>query len=200
MNNNIALDVVQTLRDCQAIFINTQEFFTYSSGIKSPIYCDNRVLISHPAARKKIAQYLADMIKEKCPDVELIAATATGAIAHGAWVADILNLPMVYILGKNKAHGRSKKIEGSFAQGAKTVILEDLISTGGSSIAAVSAAREHGLDVAGVFAIFSYEFNKAQENFASVDCPLHTLSGFSAFDQLLTAEELAILKDWKADQ
>lgn len=195
-----ANEVVKILKDCEAIFINTKEFFTYSSGIKSPIYCDNRVLISYPKERKIIANHLADMIKENYKDIEVVAATATGAIAHGAWVADILGLPMVYILSKSKTHGRGKMIEGSFKKGQKCVVVEDLISSGGSSIAAVNAAREHGLDVLGVASIFSYELNQAKQNFANINCPYHSLSGFSAFESFLSKEELKILNDWRDAQ
>lgn len=197
---NTPNEVVKILKDCEAIFINTKEFFTYSSGIKSPIYCDNRVLISHPKERKIIANYLADMIKQNYPSVELIAATATGAIAHGAWVADALGLPMVYILSKSKTHGRGKMIEGSFKSGQKCVVVEDLISSGGSSINAVKAAREHGLDVLGVASIFNYELNAAKQNFDSINCKYHSLSGFSAFSSLLSKEDMDILNNWKNSQ
>lgn len=197
---SVANEVVKILKDCEAIFINTKEFFTYSSGIKSPIYCDNRVLISYPKERKIIAKHLANMIKQNYPDVELIAATATGAIAHGAWVADELNLPMVYILSKSKTHGRGKMIEGSFKNGQKCVVIEDLISSGGSSINAVKAAREHGLDVLGVASIFSYELDGAKKNFDSIDCKYHSLSGFSAFSHLLNKDEMDILNEWRKSQ
>ena len=200
MNKNVASEVVKILKDCEAIFINTKEFFTYSSGIKSPIYCDNRVLISYPKERKIIANHLANLIKEKAGDVDLIAATATGAIAHGAWVADILNKPLVYILSKNKTHGRGKLIEGSFKEGSSCVVLEDLISSGGSSIAAVNAARSHNLDVKGVFSIFSYGLPQASKNYASINCPAYSLSNFSAFADYLSEDELKILNDWRNAQ
>lgn len=200
MNKEVASEVVKILKDCEAIFINTKEFFTYSSGIKSPIYCDNRVLISYPKERKIIANHLANLIKEKAGDVDYIAATATGAIAHGAWVADILNKPLIYILSKNKTHGRAKMIEGSFKHGSTCVVLEDLISSGGSSIAAVSAARSHGLDVKGVFSIFSYELNQAKQNYESINCPAYSLSGFSAFSGFLSDEDVKILNDWRNTQ
>lgn len=200
MNKNVASEVVKILKDCEAIFINTKEFFTYSSGIKSPIYCDNRVLISYPKERKIIANHLANLIKEKVGDVDLIAATATGAIAHGAWVADILNKPLVYILSKNKTHGRGKLIEGNFKEGSSCVVLEDLISSGGSSIAAVNAARSHNLDVKGVFSIFSYGLPQASKNYASINCPAYSLSNFSAFADYLSEDELKILNDWRNAQ
>lgn len=200
MNKNVASEVVKILKDCEAIFINTKEFFTYSSGIKSPIYCDNRVLISYPKERKIIANHLANLIKEKAGDVDLIAATATGAIAHGAWVADILNKPLVYILSKNKTHGRGKLIEGNFKEGSSCVVLEDLISSGGSSIAAVNAARSHNLDVKGVFSIFSYGLPQASKNYASINCPAYSLSNFSAFADYLSEDELKILNDWRNAQ
>lgn len=200
MNKNVASEVVKILKDCEAIFINTKEFFTYSSGIKSPIYCDNRVLISYPKERKIIANHLANLIKEKVGDVDLIAATATGAIAHGAWVADILNKPLVYILSKNKTHGRGKLIEGNFKEGSSCVVLEDLISSGGSSIAAVNAARSHNLDVKGVFSIFSYGLPQASKNYASINCPAYSLSNFNAFADYLSEEELKILNDWRNAQ
>ncbi|MBZ7988122.1 orotate phosphoribosyltransferase [Campylobacter canadensis] len=198
--SDVRNEVVKVLKDCGAIFINTKEFFTYSSGIKSPIYCDNRVLISYPTQRTFIANELAKLIMQKAPDCEIIAATATGAIAHGAWVAQILNKPLVYILSKNKTHGRAKMIEGVFELGQKCVIIEDLISSGQSSINALLAARAHGLNVDKIFSIFSYELNQAKENFAKNNCECFSLSGFSAFSSMLNEDELKILNEWRNAQ
>ncbi|MFZ2954806.1 MAG: orotate phosphoribosyltransferase, partial [Trichococcus flocculiformis] len=128
----IAKEVAKSLLDIKAVSLSPQNPYTWASGIRSPIYCDNRVTMSFPAVRKLIAQGLADLIKEKYPDAEVIAGTATAGIPHAAWIADILGLPMVYIRSKAKDHGTGRKIEGKISEGQKMVVVEDLISTGGS--------------------------------------------------------------------
>ncbi|MGB4944817.1 MAG: orotate phosphoribosyltransferase, partial [Trichococcus flocculiformis] len=150
----IAKEVAKSLLDIKAVSLSPQNPYTWASGIRSPIYCDNRVTMSFPAVRKQIAQGLADLIKEKYPDAEVIAGTATAGIPHAAWIADILGLPMVYIRSKAKDHGTGRKIEGKISEGQKMVVVEDLISTGGSVIEASKAAELEGANVLGSVAIF----------------------------------------------
>ena len=135
---SIETTIAKDLLEIEAVFLSPSEPFTWASGIKSPIYCDNRITMSYPKVRKEIAQGLADKIKEAYPDVEVIAGTATAGIPHAAWVAEILDLPMVYIRSKAKDHGKGNQIEGRIFEGQKMVVLEDLISTGGSVLEAAS--------------------------------------------------------------
>ena len=152
----IAKEVAKSLLDIKAVSLSPQDPFTWASGLRSPIYCDNRVTMSFPAVRKQIAQGLADLIKEKYPDAEVIAGTATAGIPHAAWIADILDLPMVYIRSKAKDHGTGRKIEGKITEGQKMVVVEDLISTGGSVNEEKKAAELEGANVLGCVAIFTY--------------------------------------------
>ena len=140
----ISKAIAKDLLTIEAVFLRPNEPFTWASGIKSPIYCDNRMTMSYPAVRKAIASGLAAQIKEHFPDVEVIAGTATAGIPHAAWVADILDLPMVYIRSKAKDHGKGNQIEGRITEGQKMVVIEDLISTGGSVLEACEAAAREG--------------------------------------------------------
>ncbi|MEI5992624.1 orotate phosphoribosyltransferase [Enterococcus sp. 4G2_DIV0659] len=173
--NNIAKDLLEI----EAVFLSPNDPFTWASGIKSPIYCDNRITMSYPKVRKEIAKGLAEKIKEAYPDVEVIAGTATAGIPHAAWVADLLDLPMVYIRSKAKEHGKGNQIEGRIAKGQKMVVIEDLISTGGSVLEASDAAKREGADVLGVAAIFTYELPKGKEAFEANKMDLITLTNYS---------------------
>lgn len=155
-------EIVATLLEIEAVQLNFKEGFQWVSGIQSPIYCDNRLLISSPVYRKEIAKDFASKIKSEFPDCELVAGTATAGIPHAAWVADLLDLPMIYIRSKAKAHGKQSMIEGRFSKGQKAVLIEDLISTGKSSVAAAKAMQEEGIQVQKVFSIFNYELEKAK--------------------------------------
>ena len=161
--NNLETAVAKDLLEIEAVFLSPNEPFTWASGIQSPIYCDNRITISYPKVRKQIAEGLAAKIKAEFPDVEVIAGAATGGVPHAAWVADILDLPMVYIRAKAKDHGKGNQIEGRIHKGQKMVIIEDLISTGGSVLGTAAAAKNEGADVLGVAAIFTYELPKGQK-------------------------------------
>ena len=201
----IAKEVAQSLLDIKAVSLSPQDPFTWASGLRSPIYCDNRVTMSFPAVRKQIAQGLADLIKEKYPDAEVIAGTATAGIPHAAWIADILDLPMVYIRSKAKDHGTGRKIEGKISEGQKMVVVEDLISTGGSVIEASKAAELEGANVLGSVAIFTYELSKGTKNFADAGLAIDTLSNYSTLLEVahetnyISEEELELLKDWSKD-
>ena len=201
----IAKEVAKSLLDIKAVSLSPQDPFTWASGIRSPIYCDNRVTMSYPAVRKQIAQGLADLIKEKYPDAEVIAGTATAGIPHAAWIADILGLPMVYIRSKAKDHGTGRKIEGKITEGQKMVVVEDLISTGGSVIEASKAAELEGANVLGSVAIFTYELAKGTKNFADAGLAIDTLSNYSTLLEVahetsyMTEAEMDLLKDWSKD-
>ncbi|WHZ32162.1 orotate phosphoribosyltransferase [Desemzia incerta] len=180
------------LLECEAVSLNPKEPYTWASGIKSPIYCDNRITMSYPAVRKEIARGLADIIRKFYPETEVIAGTATAGIPHAAWVAEELNLPMIYIRSKAKGHGKQNQIEGRLTEGQKVVCIEDLISTGGSVIDAASAVQQAGGVVVGCAAIFSYQLDTAMDNFQKADLPIYTLSNYSAL--IKAAAEKGIIK------
>nr|WP_086330169.1 orotate phosphoribosyltransferase [Enterococcus sp. 4G2_DIV0659]OTO10556.1 orotate phosphoribosyltransferase [Enterococcus sp. 4G2_DIV0659] len=199
--NNIAKDLLEI----EAVFLSPNDPFTWASGIKSPIYCDNRITMSYPKVRKEIAKGLAEKIKEAYPDVEVIAGTATAGIPHAAWVADLLDLPMVYIRSKAKEHGKGNQIEGRIAKGQKMVVIEDLISTGGSVLEASDAAKREGADVLGVAAIFTYELPKGKEAFEANKMDLITLTNYSTLidaaleSNYIEETDVDLLKNWKKD-
>jgi orotate phosphoribosyltransferase len=201
----IETKIAQNLLDIEAVFLSPNDPFTWASGIKSPIYCDNRMTMSYPEVRKAIAKGLADKIKTDYPDVEVIAGTATAGIPHAAWVAEILDLPMVYIRSKAKDHGKGNQIEGRIQEGQKMVVIEDLISTGGSVLEACEAAKREGADVLGVSAIFTYELPKGVTNFENAGVSLTTLTNYSTLlEAALTSNyieeaDLELLKSWKQD-
>lgn len=193
------------LLQIKAVSLRTNEPFTWASGLKSPIYCDNRVTLSHPRVRTYLREHMSALIKAQYPSVDAIAGVATGAIALAALVAQELDLPMVYVRSAAKEHGRQNLIEGELAKNARVVVIEDLVSTGKSSLQAVDALREAGAQVLGMTAIFTYGFPAASEAFTAANCPLHTLSDY---DHLLKAaesrgslntEELTALSGWRHD-
>ncbi|MGX7148907.1 orotate phosphoribosyltransferase [Enterococcus ureasiticus] len=199
----LAKKIAKDLLEIEAVFLSPNEPFTWASGIKSPIYCDNRITMSYPVVRKDIANGLAEKIKQTYPDVEVIAGTATAGIPHAAWVADILDLPMVYIRSKAKEHGKGNQIEGRIFKGQKMVVIEDLISTGGSVLEAADAAQREGADVLGVAAIFTYELPKGKETFAAHKMELITLTNYSKLidaaleSNYIEENDVALLKEWK---
>lgn len=173
-------DIAKVLLRVGAVELSPNDPFTWASGIQSPIYCDNRLTMADPIGRKEIAQGLANMIREHYPETTVIAGTATAGIPHAAWVADILQLPMVYVRSSAKGHGRSRQIEGRISKDDQAVIIEDLISTGGSSLNAAAALRSEGVQVTGIASIFTYELNKADEAFATENLTYHSLTNFGA--------------------
>ena len=162
----------------QAVALRPNDYFTWTSGIKSPIYCDNRITMSYPSIRREIAAGMVEVIKEKYPAVEVIAGTATAGIPHAAWVSELLDLPMIYVRDSAKKHGKTNQIEGRVLEGQKVVIIEDLISTGLSSLKVAKALREAGAEVLGVVAIFSYELKKAHEAFSQAEVEYVTLTNY----------------------
>lgn len=196
-------EVAKSLLDIKAVMLRPDEPFTWASGWLSPIYCDNRRLLSYPQARENVCRWMADIIKEKYPDADVIAGVATGAIAHGYLVAHILRKPFVYVRPKPKDHGTGSQIEGLLPSGSKVVVVEDLISTGMSSLAAVSALYKAGADVLGMVAIFSYNFNHARKAFENADVELTTLSNYDTLIGVaretgyVKDEDMEVLKEWR---
>ena len=201
----MAKTVAEYLLQIKAIKLQPSNPFTWASGWKSPIYCDNRKTLSFPEVRSYISDSFAMTIRELYPDADLIAGVATGAIAHGALTADKLALPFIYVRSGAKEHGLGNQIEGYFEPGQKVVVVEDLISTGGSSLSAVKALREAGCEVLGMVAIFSYEFQKATDSFKADKCTLNTLSNYSVLidtavkSNYIGQAEVETLKKWRVD-
>ncbi|MFD0715166.1 orotate phosphoribosyltransferase [Paenibacillus sp. GCM10027626] len=199
----LPLEIAQELLKIGAVALRPDEPFTWSSGLKSPIYCDNRLTMSFPEIREKIAEGFAAIIREQYPDCEAVAGIATGGIPHAAWVAQKLNLPMLYVRDKAKGHGKTNQIEGHFSPGQKVVMIEDLVSTGGSSLKAAVAVREAGCVVQGVVAIFTYQFPQAAAAFAEANIPLQTLSNYlilldaAVANGTVKQEQLAMLQAWR---
>ncbi|MEC5316077.1 orotate phosphoribosyltransferase [Enterococcus casseliflavus] len=200
-SNQIAKDLL----DIEAIFLRPNEPFTWASGIKSPIYCDNRITMSYPHVRRAIAKGLAAVIKTTYPEAEVIAGTATAGIPHAAWVAELLDLPMVYIRSKAKEHGKGNQIEGRIQPNQKMVVIEDLLSTGGSVLEACEAAKREGADVLGVAAIFTYELPQVQENFDQAGLSYVTLTNYTALIEsaletgAIQEPDVALLQEWRKD-
>ncbi|HNW56800.1 MAG TPA: orotate phosphoribosyltransferase [Bacteroidales bacterium] len=203
--SDCAKKTAEYLLQIKAIKLQPATPFTWASGWKSPIYCDNRKTLSFPEVRSFIRDSFAMRIKELYPQAGMIAGVATGAIAHGALAADKLGLPFIYVRSGAKEHGLGNQIEGYFEPGQKVVVIEDLISTGGSSLSAVKALREAGCEVLGMVAIFTYEFKKASDAFAAENCVLHTLSNYSVLIDTAVSTgyigqtEVETLKKWRVD-
>ncbi|MFC2950169.1 orotate phosphoribosyltransferase [Virgibacillus sediminis] len=189
VKDNLARDLL----DIKAVQIDKDNYFTWTSGIKSPIYCDNRLTLSYPNVRKKITEEFVSLVEGMEEQPEIIAGCATAGIPHAAWLADRLGLPMIYVRSKPKAHGKGNQVEGELPAGKKVLVIEDLISTGGSSLQAADAIRQEGGIVTGVAAIFTYGLEKAKETFQEAGIPLSTITGF---DQLLEA----LAADGKLDE
>ncbi len=195
----------QYLLQIKAIKLQPANPFTWASGWRSPIYCDNRLTLSYPEVRRFIRDSFAERVRECFPGAEVIAGVATGAIAHGVLVAEALDLPFVYVRAGAKEHGLGNKIEGHLGAGEQVVVIEDLISTGGSSLSAVRALREAGGRVMGMAAIFSYGFKKAEEAFATEGCRLETLSNYNVLVEMaastgyISPDEVERLKEWRKD-
>ncbi|HET7579635.1 MAG TPA: orotate phosphoribosyltransferase [Bacillales bacterium] len=197
MNKKIA----QHLLNIGAVSLQPNDPFTWTSGMKSPIYCDNRVTISYPKVRQDIAEAFVEKIREKYPEVEVIAGAATGGIPHAAWVSEKMNLPMVYVRGSAKGHGKKKQVEGLIKPGQKAVIVEDLFSTGGSVIKVAEALRAEEVEVLGTIGIFTYGLKKAADNFAKAELDFDTITDFPSLLEVaeLTDEERNKIEKWYQD-
>ncbi|OQP14173.1 MULTISPECIES: orotate phosphoribosyltransferase [Geobacillus] len=196
-------DIAAKLLEIGAVALQPNEPFTWSSGLKSPIYCDNRLTLAYPDVRRLIAAGLAELIRTQFPEADLIAGTATAGIPHAAWVSERLGLPMCYVRSQAKAHGKGKQIEGQAEPGQRVVVIEDLISTGGSSLAAVRALKEAGCEVLGVAAIFTYGLDKAKQAFAAENLPVYTLTDYDTLIETavrlgaVSEHDLATLRKWR---
>lgn len=195
--------IASHLLDIGAVFLRPNDPFTWSSGIKSPIYCDNRLTLSFPNVRKDIATGLQKLIEEHFPEVDVIAGTATAGIPHAAWVSDLMNLPMCYVRSKAKSHGQGNQIEGKVTKGQKVVVVEDLISTGGSAITCVEALREAGCEVLGIVSIFTYELQAGQDKLDAANVASYSLSNYSALIEvalekgIIAEGDLTKLQEWR---
>ena len=205
LNDESALKVAEFLLQIKAIKLQPNKPFTWASGWKSPIYCDNRITLSYPKVRTYIRQQFVHVITENFGKPDVIAGVATGGIAHGALVAQEMGLPFVYIRSEAKKHGLTNMIEGVVEKGQSVVIIEDLISTGGSSLKAVEALRNAGCEVKGMAAIFTYGFKTAADNFKKEKCKLVTLSDYETLikqalkSNFITENDSASLKEWREE-
>jgi orotate phosphoribosyltransferase len=203
LHTESALKIAEFLLQIKAIKLQPDSPFTWASGWKSPIYCDNRKTLSYPKVRTYIRQQFIQSIHEKYGKPDVIAGVATGGIAHGVLVAQDMGLPFVYVRSEAKKHGLTNLIEGVVETGQSIVVVEDLISTGGSSLKAVEALREAGCEVKGMAAIFTYGFKTATSNFKQAKCPLITLSDYTSLIRqalqlnYITQAEVKSLEDWK---
>ncbi|WP_430786059.1 orotate phosphoribosyltransferase [Virgibacillus flavescens] len=197
-------EIAKELLEIKAIQIKTDNYFTWTSGIKSPIYCDNRLTMSYPSTRKKIVQGFVELIEQMEVRPDVIAGCATAGIPHAAWLADKLDLPMVYVRSKPKGHGKGNQIEGHFEKGQKVVVIEDLISTGGSSIESAQALQNEGAEVLGVLAIFTYGLEKSVRKFSEAKIDFDTITNYEelltllAEDGTITSSEKEKLQEWRS--
>lgn len=202
-NQNTAHQVASYLLETEAVKLRPEQPFKWSSGWNSPIYCDNRVTLSFPYIRSYIKQQLAELVRQHFPEAEAIAGVATAGIAQGALVADLLEMPFLYVRPQPKSHGMANQIEGKLVPGQKVVMIEDLISTGGSSLKAAEAVRSAGGVVIGMAAIFTYGFQLADDNFKEAGIALHCLSNYQALTEAameagyIPASALPTLAEWR---
>jgi len=198
-----ALKIAQFLLQIKAIKLNLKKPYTWASGWKSPIYCDNRITLSYPAIRTYIRQQFVEIVNDDLGDIDLVAGVATGGIAHGVLVAQDLGLPFAYVRSTSKDHGLTNKIEGVVESGQSVVLIEDLISTGGSSLKAVEALREAGANVKALLSIFDYGFQVAEDTFEKAACSVYSLSSYNYLidqalaDGFIREEDIAMLKKWR---
>ena len=195
--------VEERLLEIKAVFLSPKKPFTWASGIISPIYCDNRLIFSYPEIRHEIETALAKLVSEKFSNAEILMGTATAGIPHAAYVSEYLNLPMGYVRSSSKDHGRNNQIEGHYEEGNKVVVIEDLISTGKSSIEVIKALKEANLEVLGCVSIFSYGFQEAKEAFDKVGVPYYSLANFNELVQIaselnyIDKEDLSDVLEWR---
>jgi orotate phosphoribosyltransferase len=200
---NTPQDFAARLLQIKALQINTHQPYQWASGWFSPVYCDNRKVLSHPHLRDFVKSELANMVLHHFPDADVIAGVATAGIAHGVMAADLLKLPFIYVRSKPKEHGMGNQIEGELQPGQKVVVVEDLVSTGKSSLQAAEAIRAAGGDVIGMCALFTYAFPAAFEAFKAANVPLHTISDYNALmevaleQQLISEQEKITLAQWR---
>jgi orotate phosphoribosyltransferase len=204
-DNEVARQVARFILQVKAVTLSPSQPFTWSSGIKSPIYCDNRITLSYPPIRTYIRQQLANKIVSNFGKPDVIAGVATGAIAMGVLVAESLGLPFIYVRPEPKAHGMGRQIEGLIEEGKTVILVEDLVSTGKSSLAAYAALKEAGMQVKGMVCIFTYGFHQAELSFSQANCKLIALCDYNALIQVafeggkISKEEVSLLESWRHD-
>lgn len=197
--------IAELLLETEAVFLRPDEPFVWASGIKSPVYCDNRLTLTAPQARNIIEQAMADTVKAEYPEAEILMGTSTAGIAHAAIAAHILGLPMGYVRGSAKDHGRGNRIEGRLLPGQKTVVIEDLISTGGSVLDTVEALRQAGAEILGIVSIFTYQFEEAERRMSETGvknislCDLDVLMQAAELKGYITAEQRKMVEAFRAD-
>ena len=197
--------IAELLLETEAVFLRPDEPFVWASGIKSPVYCDNRLTLTAPQARNIIEQAMADTVKAEYPEAEILMGTSTAGIAHAAMAAHILGLPMGYVRGAAKDHGRGNRIEGRLLPGQKTVVIEDLISTGGSVLDTVEALRQAGAEILGIVSIFTYQFEEAERRMSETGvknislCDLDALMQAAELKGYITAEQRKMVEAFRAD-
>ena len=196
MNDTLEKDIARGLLSIGAVFLRPEQPFTWASGIQSPIYCDNRLILTAPEVRDRVEAGLATLVRQYYPDCQTLMGTSTAGIAHAALAAQILNLPMGYVRGENKSHGRTNRIEGRLDPGTKTVVVEDLISTAGSAVETVEALREAGADVLGIVSIFTYGMQRGLDRLAAAGTTNHSLSNLDALLEV-AVEQNYIAPQWK---
>ncbi|MDO4903164.1 MAG: orotate phosphoribosyltransferase [Limosilactobacillus sp.] len=200
-----AQTVAKDLLEIHAVTLSPDEPYTWASGLHSPIYTDNRLTISYPAVRQAIYKGMAELIKEHFGDVDVVAGTATAGIPHAAWVAEELNKPFIYVRSKPKDHGRGKQIEGIIEKGQKVVVIDDLISTGGSVLNAVDTVNKEGGEVVGVISVFTYQLPAADENFGAKGLKYYSVTNYSTLvnvakeNGLISEDHLESLHEWRND-
>ena len=205
LNKTFADELALMLLEINAVILRPNNPFTWSSGWNSPIYCDNRLTLRFPDIRKKISKAFIEVIENEFPDVEVITGTATAGIPHAAWVAENLDKPLAYVRSKAKAYGLGNQIEGGVDKGQSTIVIEDLISTGGSAMSVIDALKFIGADVRGVLTIFTYGFDKANERFEEAGIPVYSLTDYSTLIEVavekgyIREEDLEQLNRWRAN-
>ncbi|SMO80739.1 orotate phosphoribosyltransferase [Gracilimonas mengyeensis] len=203
LNTSFARELAAHLLDINAVILRPNDPFTWTSGWNSPIYCDNRLTLRFPEIRNKIENEFTNIIQEKFSDIDVVTGTATAGIPHAAWVASNLNKPMAYVRAKAKAHGMGNQIEGGVKKGESTVVIEDLISTGGSVISVVEALQFIGANVNAILSIFTYDFDKASQKFTDANVPVYTLTDYKTLVNvavekgIIDGEDLDELSNWR---
>ena len=196
MTETLERTIARDLLSIGAVFLRPEQPFTWASGIQSPIYCDNRLILTAPMVRDRVEAGLATLVRQYYPDCQTLMGTSTAGIAHAALAAQILGLPMGYVRGENKSHGRTNRIEGRLDPGTKTVVVEDLISTAGSAVETVEALREAGADVLGIVSIFTYGMQRGLDRLAAAGTTNHSLSNLDALLEV-AVEQNYIAPQWK---
>ncbi len=205
INEQFARELAGHLLEINAVILRPQEPFTWASGWNSPIYCDNRLTLHYPEIRKKIAAHFTEFIQSKYPNVDVITGTATAGIPHAAWVAGALDKPLAYVRAKPKSYGMGNQIEGGVAKGETTIVIEDLVSTGGSALSVIDALQFVGAKVDALVSIFTYGFDVSIENFTKVDVPVYTLTDYTTLVDVavekgfVTTDDLEVLSSWRTN-